>query len=267
MMYLLWFILIIILGGYVLLYWSVKKDLISFKGAGLITLTSLVVYLLFPFLLKKIEIQSTTLLLFLFVLGGIAMVLLIEEKKDNTLVGNDNITENKKAENNIRNENNMDNLLNDEEDISYVDFEKKSSKYEKMFLPRRMKEIKPVNDPKEQEQRDSNVSLSTEDLETNDIVAAVTEETDKKALTIEQCIDKAFVLKESGRFLEAIEYNIEVLDRKPDDQLMLWVVVDICSLYKQLGNDEMAREMMQSYIESFGENMDEKTKEELLKNI
>jgi len=74
------FVLVLILGGYILLFWSYNKGYISFKGAVISLIVSLTVYLLFPILLGKIEIQSTTLLLFLFVLCGMAIVLFIEEK-------------------------------------------------------------------------------------------------------------------------------------------------------------------------------------------
>jgi tetratricopeptide (TPR) repeat protein len=331
--------MIIILGGYVMLYWSVNKGLISLKGAGLMTLISLTAYLLFPFLLKRIEIQSITLLLFLFVLSGMAMVLLIEEKrrpilkinfetninmgkiKDimdkmnmpesierikmraksiidrmgerlNGLVFNARNNAEKQGkeytarhtDKNIRNEEymNIDNHLDDiEEDISYVDFKKKSSKYESLFSPRHSKETIVENNIGAQEQIDiqkleleiseNQHSTSTKEAETT-LAAASEVEPDaaveeKSSLTIEQCIDKAFLLKESGMIWEAIEYYIEALDKKPDDQLMLWIVVDICSLYKQQGKDDMAKEMMQSFIESFGDEMDAKTKEEILRNI
>jgi len=57
------------------------------------------------------------------------------------------------------------------------------------------------------------------------------------------------------------------LEKKPDDQLILWIVVDICSLYKQLGQNELARETMESYMNTYGTSLDPAMKEELLKNI
>ncbi|MCX7748181.1 MAG: hypothetical protein N2645_15045 [Clostridia bacterium] len=80
-------------------------------------------------------------------------------------------------------------------------------------------------------------------------------------------INEAFALKESGKYDEAIISYMYALDQKPDDNLVFWVILDICVLYKQLGQVEFAKEILNSYVTSFGSVMDAAVKQEIEKNL
>jgi len=84
---------------------------------------------------------------------------------------------------------------------------------------------------------------------------------------IEDCIDKAFGLKESGDFEGAILYYMYALEKEPDNDVVFWIVLDICALYKQLGQTELAKDILESYASSFGNIMSQDIKAEIEKNL
>lgn len=195
-----------------------------------------------------------------------------------------------------------------DENLSYVDFEGKSSRYEDVFSKYIRGEIALGDVSKRIKERLDKKNMVSENQETNrrnqerrelpllinrksdytykEEACTVDEHggidstidndriksneemaNDNTELTIEQCIERAFELKSDGQLLEAVDYYIQALDKKPDDQLIMWIVVDICSLYKQLGQNNLAKEMMESYIETFGDNISPQLKEEIMRNL
>lgn len=86
-------------------------------------------------------------------------------------------------------------------------------------------------------------------------------------LSISECIDEAFRLKENKDLEGAILYYMYALDRKPDTDLVFWIILDICVLYKALGQAELAREILESYAASYGDVMDESVKAEIERNL
>ncbi len=196
----------------------------------------------------------------------------------------------------LENENILDDFNNDE-NSSYVDFNRKAKKLDDVFSKYIRGEIALSDVSKKILKRDEeqDTRVNQEQSQANEVhesgqnlFAAVIEEEvgdkefkgqqddiknqgksigDDGSLTIEQCIDKAFESKSKGLLLEAVESYIEALDKRPEDQLILWIVVDICSLYKQMGQDNLAKEMMQSYLETFGHTLSAQGREELTKNF
>jgi len=324
--FLLFVLSIFIFSGYFMLYWFIRKDIISIWGALVMVSISLPCYLLFPYMIKtvNVEIQSVTIILFLFVLTGIGVVSIIENKisqngKIKFKLDFDIITSaiskinlfkvfkiltrkiNIKALNalNIKNQqstfnvnqgicklqinNEEEKILNDlntEQTLNYVDFEHKSQKGEDVFSKYIRGEIsisQVVGKIQERAQKeDPNLVEENDRLKTIqsynkrlDLIAATVEENSnqnrenntnnkpnelvedqkgykeilvdnenninaKSELKIEECIGKAFELKSEGLLLEAVEYYIEALDKKPEEQLILWIVIEICSIYKQM---------------------------------
>ncbi|WP_010251428.1 tetratricopeptide repeat protein [Acetivibrio cellulolyticus] len=85
--------------------------------------------------------------------------------------------------------------------------------------------------------------------------------------SVDESIDEAFGLKEKGDFEGAILSFFYALDNGPSDDVVFWIVLDICVLYKQLGQVELAREVLESYISQFGEIMDEAVRHEIELNL
>lgn len=332
-------IALLILSGYVLLFWLVRRGFLSVWGAVIMVSISLVCYFIFPHMIKNMEIQSVTLFLFIFIALGIVLVLAFEDKMEEQrkLYFNINIPgftqilnrldlpkriDSLKSKFRLRglkmlkikdeqaadgmietvtpaapaDENILDDFYNDE-DLSYVDFNRKAKKLDDIFSKYIRGEIALSDVSKKIMERDEeqDAGVSRQQSQDNEVyesgqnlAAAVFEEEvgdkelkdqqydisnqgksigDDGSLTIEQCIDKAFELKSKGLLLEAVEYYIDALDKRPEDQLILWIVVDICSLYKQMEQDNLAKEMMQSYLEAFGHTMSPQAREELTKNF
>ncbi|MCR4435270.1 MAG: hypothetical protein QHH06_08020 [Clostridiales bacterium] len=86
-------------------------------------------------------------------------------------------------------------------------------------------------------------------------------------MDIEGYIDEAFRLKQEGDFEGAILYYMYALDMKPEDGLAFWIVLDLCVLYKNLGQVELAKDILESYRNVYSNMMDETIKVEIEKNL
>ena len=86
-------------------------------------------------------------------------------------------------------------------------------------------------------------------------------------LSINDCIDEAFRLKERKDLEGAILYYMYALDKKPEKDLVFWIILDICVLYKSLGQTELAKEILESYVNAYGDAMDVALKAEIERNL
>lgn len=105
---------------------------------------------------------------------------------------------------------------------------------------------------------------STENIDKMGIENIVQE---SEILTIEECIEEAFRLKEQGDAEGAILYCMYALDKKPRKELAFWIVLDICVMYKTLGQYELAFDILNSYYDVFGDIMDVSVREEIEDNL
>lgn len=85
--------------------------------------------------------------------------------------------------------------------------------------------------------------------------------------TVDDYIDEAFKLKENGDFEGAILYYMYALDMGPENDLVFWIILDTCVLYKELGQTELARDILESYVNIYGNIMDTSVKVEIEKNL
>lgn len=86
-------------------------------------------------------------------------------------------------------------------------------------------------------------------------------------LTIEDCIDEAFRLKQSGDFEGAIINFMYALDRKPPKDLVFWIVLDVCVLYRELKQVELAKDILTAYMDNYGELMPAAVRIEIENNL
>lgn len=86
-------------------------------------------------------------------------------------------------------------------------------------------------------------------------------------LTMDQCINEAFRLKESGDREGAILYFIYALDRKPRKALIFWIVLDVCVLYKELNQVDLAKDILTAYMENYRDFMPAAVREEIESNL
>ncbi len=173
-------------------------------------------------------------------------------------------------------------LSESDQALSYVDFESKERNYEDIFekyirgeiilsdvstkIKERMEACKvQPGDSGQEPEMGKEVHAETASIMEKDFSFGPGEQGED--LNVEAYIEKAFDFKAKGQLLEAVECYIKALDKGPEDDLILWIVVDICSLYRQLGQDHMAREMMMSYIETFGDNLSPQVREEMMGSL
>lgn len=86
-------------------------------------------------------------------------------------------------------------------------------------------------------------------------------------LGLEGCVDEAFRLKGQGDCEGAILYFMYALDRKPDRELAFWIVLDICVLYKSIGQVDFARDMLSTYFNTYHGFMDDQVRNEIESNL
>jgi tetratricopeptide (TPR) repeat protein len=86
-------------------------------------------------------------------------------------------------------------------------------------------------------------------------------------LSVDDCINEAFRLKERGDSEGAILYYMYALDKNPDKDLTFWIILDICVLYKSLGQAELARDILESIIAGYGNVLDVSVKAEIERNL
>lgn len=78
---------------------------------------------------------------------------------------------------------------------------------------------------------------------------------------------KAFESKDRGRMDTAVEYYLKALEQKPDREMIFWIVLDVCTLYKQLGCMELARNILEGMVDKYGTIIQPEIKEEIIKNL
>jgi len=86
-------------------------------------------------------------------------------------------------------------------------------------------------------------------------------------LSIDEAIDQAFFLKQEGRELEAASLFINALDMKPDTEVAFWIVLDICVIYKNFGQSELAADILQSYMNEYNDLMSDEVKEQIMQSL
>ncbi len=114
---------------------------------------------------------------------------------------------------------------------------------------------------------ENNLEISVDSNENIDKMGIENIVHDRNTLTIEECINEAFRLKGAGDFESAILHHMYALDKKPNKELTFWIILDICVMYKSLGQRELALDILNSYYETYGDTMDISVKEEIRKNL
>ncbi len=84
---------------------------------------------------------------------------------------------------------------------------------------------------------------------------------------LELLITEAFKYKNEGKFEIALQLFSNVLNKNPDNDLAFMVILDICTLYKKLGQAVLAKNILESYIVTYGDIMNDDIKNEIIKNL
>lgn len=80
-------------------------------------------------------------------------------------------------------------------------------------------------------------------------------------------IDGAFSLKYEGKLQQALEYFMKALACNPEEDLVFQLIVEICVLYKDLGQVDFGRDMLEAFSIQFGHVMKPALKAEIERNL
>ena len=316
---------LLIAAVFVILFWFVKEDKLGFGSAFILLGISITVFVGLPEVAAKLGFIPTILVLILFVIFGMELVMMLEEKKFKNFKLNDgpqffdfskmikklnlskglkfleSILSFKKVEEIIRAKEESKIVINQidkvqpiqqdvletiaaNEDISYVDFDEKDEQYGDAFSKFIRGEI-PASEVRERIQHKN--ALPVEELAPQVVQETDSEKPVKRTSlkskkkdstlitnnpqtvekTVEQYVDLAFNAKKEGHLIEAVEFYIQALEKKPEEQLILWIIIDVCSIYKELGQETLAKEMIQSYIDTAGDSISQEVKDDLINNF
>lgn len=117
------------------------------------------------------------------------------------------------------------------------------------------------------DEEENNLEISVDSSENIDKMGIENIVQESESLTIDECIEEAFRLKEQGDAEGAILYYMYALDKEPKKELAFWIVLDICVIYKTLGQYELAFDILNSYYDVFGDIMDVSVREEIENNL
>ena len=84
---------------------------------------------------------------------------------------------------------------------------------------------------------------------------------------VQSLVVKAFESKDKGRRAEAVEYYMKALQQNPDREMLFWIVLDVCTLYKQLGLAALAQSILEGIVENYEAVIRPEIKEEIIKNL
>ncbi|AEY64912.1 hypothetical protein [Clostridium sp. BNL1100] len=79
---------------------------------------------------------------------------------------------------------------------------------------------------------------------------------------------KAFDCKVKGQKEQAVQYYTKALDYGSlSNDMVFWVVLDICTLYKELGLNELACSILNSVAKRYGNELKPEIRAEIIKNL
>ncbi len=88
-----------------------------------------------------------------------------------------------------------------------------------------------------------------------------------KQLDLSSCILKAMDYKNAGRKSEAIECYMTALEKSPKREMVFWIVLDICALYKQLGLSILAQSILDGLAVQFDGAIAPEVRAEIMNNL
>ena len=104
--------------------------------------------------------------------------------------------------------------------------------------------------------------MQRDNISDNGAAAEYIEEPDAQLFII-----KAFESKKSGAKDKAIQYYMEALEHQPDSNMIFWIVLDICAIYKQMGLAALAVSILEEVVNKYNSIIQPEVKAEILNNL
>ena len=157
-----------------------------------------------------------------------------------------------------------------EHDIAELEVEDEESEYQSDIETAELEEI--VQDVEQVEEETNNLSQEqqTHDSILNISTTAIDSVADNihiKQLDLGSCILKAMEYKGAGRKAEAIECYMTALEKSPTSEMVFWIVLDICALYKQLGLSTLAQSILDGLAVQFDGAIAPEVRAEIMNNL
>jgi hypothetical protein len=115
---------------------------------------------------------------------------------------------------------------------------------------------------------DSSLTIHISDETNADTINdALVDNTLEEVNAVDRLIEEAFLLKASGDLEGAITNYMYALEHDIEDQVVFWLVLDICVLYKQLGKSDLAKDILESYVTDYGSIMNEDVKAQIISSL
>jgi len=113
-----------------------------------------------------------------------------------------------------------------------------------------------------------NIKDNNQNLQFNGIFDSI-ESNNKNDLNnkCDEFINIAFELKSNKDYQGAINNFMYALESGPSTEIVFWIILDICVLYKQLGQSDLAKEVLKSYHSKFKDIMSEEVMREIENNL
>lgn len=118
----------------------------------------------------------------------------------------------------------------------------------------------------------SNNYLEEDTVESTEIVSIesdndIEDENEDSIVNANSLVLKALKYKDDGNKEEAIGHYIEALQYEPDSEMVFWIVLDVCTLYKQLGLSELAKSILEGIVSKYGAIIQPEIKAEIMNNL
>lgn len=106
-------------------------------------------------------------------------------------------------------------------------------------------------------------------LEQHDDIASkpVTVESGMTESTVQSLVAKAFENKAAGKKDLAVECYMQALEHEPDKEMIFWIVLDVCTLYKELGLQELAKNILEAIVLRYDTAIKPEIKEGIISNL
>lgn len=111
------------------------------------------------------------------------------------------------------------------------------------------------------------IDINGDNAQNTSNFAETAQQDEDPGTSLENLIEHAFKLKESGELEEAVRYYMYALNRNLDKDLAYWVLLDICALYKILGHSKVALDILKNYATENENVLDESLRDEIERNL
>ncbi len=111
------------------------------------------------------------------------------------------------------------------------------------------------------------IKVPQNELVETDVVESQALENKMAEIDSNSLVFKAFDYKDVGKKEEAIQCYLEALQHEPNNEMIFWIVLDVCALYKQLERTDLAIIILEGLVSQYGAAIQPEVKKEIMNYI